>query len=409
MRMSSIERLKKHILSEPTWDRIAIREEIGHTIQNILRMVDFLQPEKEVNEELLEISKKMYIYGALMDVLFNRIQKQKFEWNDLYDLILEVNIEDLIWIEKNDSFDLSPNATPDYSWINETLYYQTPIIWIFYKWAPIFLNSNYGTAIGQKNINTLKEEIKAGTYFSKYYKDGEDKKAQNAVWRLQNGQKYKNLVLEMKNGKKISWNSFGNTDGLEIRIWLDVTAGKQEETDIKHETQSSHINTQEMVELYRWKVRGLIAEHEGELLSNQDYYEIFKVLTKAIDTIWNNSQYMINIINNNQDDSWKILFNPQYTKYLEKSTEEIEAEAKKWILFERNYCQDTIGDISTLVNQLKVDGGSYMCDFTTKNGKTSSWYRVAIIEPELGINITIGIGSDVPTMVDKELLKCLEN
>jgi len=279
------------------------------------------------------------------------------------------------------------------------LYHHTPIIWIFYKWEPIFLNRNYVEALWAENIEILKQHINNWIALEKYYTQESFLLAKEAVSLLKKWEWYKNLELETKDWKLISWNSFWSNTWLEVRVWSNTWLEMRVWQDITHWTfqrkeqdtldnwlSIDSINT---INTFLIRVNQIITPEEINKL------KIFAMFCEILEKIWKDWQYLMNITVDEKD--WKnrdFIFNTNYLNALWFTLEEINFLINNNLLYDKIYTEEELFLIKWLFKVLK-DNWYYIEDFRLRDKnwelKTFSWFRQLIEDKDFWLNRTIWI------------------
>lgn len=282
---------------------------------------------------------------------------------------------------------------------NNKLYHHTPIIWIFYKWEPIFLNRNYVEALWAENIEILKQHINNWIALEKYYTQESFLLAKEAVSLLKKWEWYKNLELETKDWKLISWNSFWSNTWLEVRVWSNTWLEMRVWQDITHWTfqrkeqdtldnwlSLDSINT---INTFLIRVNQIITPEEINKL------KIFAMFCEILEKIWKDWQYLMNITVDEKD--WKnrdFIFNTNYLNALWFTLEEINFLINNNLLYDKIYTEEELFLIKWLFKVLK-DNWYYIEDFRLRDKnwelKTFSWFRQLIEDKDFWLNRTIWI------------------
>lgn len=364
-----------------TWDNLQCWIIVKDTLKEIK---DILECYWEYNEDIENMSKEILFRSLMLDTIFNHIYE--YEWT-LYNEKKEI-------VEKSD------------------LYWHTPNIWIFHKWSPIFLNRNYFEALWATDLETLKEDIKNWLSLRKYYAPESQLIVEHALSKLRLWDWYKNLRLETKNWKIISWNSFWIIDWLEIRIWNDVTNWTFNQWDIAPSSinENLSLDTKQLITKYLnevWKIVNFDA-----IKSQKAKLVIFCMLSSIIDTVWNSSQYLMNTSIEKEEGTKenRMSCNNNYLSVLWLSYEEIIQKIQNNTLYRDHYKWDIEDLVKWLWKTLKKEW-FYFSDFWLIDSqwktKNYSWYRRLLKDEDFGLHRTFGIGNNSLSKEDAELLKYL--
>lgn len=297
------------------------------------------------------------------------------------------------------------------------LYHHTPIIWIFYKWEPIFLNRNYVEALWAENIEILKQHINSWIALEKYYTQESFLLAKEAVSLLKKWEWYKNLELETKDWKLISWNSFWSNTWLEVRVWSNTWLEMRVWQDITHWTfqrkeqdtldnwlSIDSINT---INTFLIRVNQIITPEEINKL------KIFAMFCEILEKIWKDWQYLMNITVDEKD--WKnrdFIFNTNYLNALWFTLEEINFLINNNLLYDKIYTEEELFLIKWLFKVLK-DNWYYIEDFRLRDKnwelKTFSWFRQLIEDKDFWLNRTIWIWTWAKSIDIANLEKLMES
>jgi len=297
------------------------------------------------------------------------------------------------------------------------LYHHTPIIWIFYKWEPIFLNRNYVEALWAENIEILKQHINNWIALEKYYTQESFLLAKEAVSLLKKWEWYKNLELETKDWKLISWNSFWSNTWLEVRVWSNTWLEMRVWQDITHWTfqrkeqdtldnwlSLDSINT---INTFLIRVNQIITPEEINKL------KIFAMFCEILEKIWKDWQYLMNITVDEKD--WKnrdFIFNTNYLNALWFTLEEINFLINNNLLYDKIYTEEELFLIKWLFKVLK-DNWYYIEDFRLRDKnwelKTFSWFRQLIEDKDFWLNRTIWIWTWAKSIDIANLEKLMES
>jgi len=297
------------------------------------------------------------------------------------------------------------------------LYHHTPIIWIFYKWEPIFLNRNYVEALWAENIEILKQHINNWIALEKYYTQESFLLAKEAVSLLKKWEWYKNLELETKDWKLISWNSFWSNTWLEVRVWSNTWLEMRVWQDITHWTfqrkeqdtldnwlSLDSINT---INTFLIRVNQIITPEEINKL------KIFAMFCEILEKIWKDWQYLMNITVDEKD--WKnrdFIFNTNYLNTLWFTLEEINFLINNNLLYDKIYTEEELFLIKWLFKVLK-DNWYYIEDFRLRDKnwelKTFSWFRQLIEDKDFWLNRTIWIWTWAKSIDIANLEKLMES
>lgn len=365
----------------------------------LLRVKQILETRKIQNSEIQKMMKDILIRAYIIDKIFNPLHPQEYDLYCWEDVFVRSDIFSLLW------------QTQDEAHEENELYHHTPSIWVFFNGIPVFLNHNYIEALWAENEAILKEDIINNIALEKYYTPESAKLAREALERLTNGEWYKDLILETKIGKKISWNSFGSTDGLEIRIGNDISHWefKNTQTNGLIEYEWTELNTMNCVQNFIWQVEHIL---KGNIdTQDKNILILFSILWSIVDRIWNDGQFLMNITSNN-DIEEPMIFNSKYAKALKRTKEEIEKKAKDGTLWPETYDYYTNELIQWLMKVLEEEW-YYISDFPMKdsvgNTKNLSWWRFQLKKIKFWIDITVWIWNASISKVNAELEKYYSN
>ena len=362
----------------------------------LLRVKNILDINWDFTQEISNLSKDLYTMSYMLDTIFNPLNKQKTQksWN----------LSNLDWNEEDNE------SNED----NE-LYYYTPAIWVFLNWFPFLLSQNYVNAIWAESLDKLKKDITQWKVLEKYYTENSKIKAEKAIKELSEWKSYKNLILETKLWKKISWNSFWNKWWLEIRIWNDITNWEFSISNIKEQEileqedfSKIWLETSYMVDQYISQVKNILNKTELEKL------EVFKNFCTILEKVWIDWQNAMNLTINDiweeQEIYKKVLYNPNYIWLFWLKIEEAEEKIKSWYFLQK-YDLLEQKTIKWMFKVLEQDW-YYIHDFTMKNSfwesVTRSWFRVLIQQNILWVKRTFGIGSNSISDENFELINFLK-
>lgn len=388
MEISQIESFKKPTQApiEATilkaWDTIKL---------TLFRVHIILNNNNSNSNEIISLIKEILTRAYILDKLFNPIEKKHDDWDFLL-TSSQINWLNL-WENHYQEDELEENE----------IYYHTPSIWIFFNWKPIFLNHNYVEALWATDEETLKQDIIDGIALEKYYEEDSVWVAKNAVSRLKKWDWYTNLILVTKKWKKISWNSFWSNDWLEVRIWNDITLWQFKNTSIQWLEQYDWItlNTEKIVRTFIEKVNHILNDDDKKRL------EVFIYLSKVLDTIWNNWQFLMNTTEM-LDPNYKMLFNWNYAKALKRTKDDIIQKSQNRKLWEVTYDSETLSELDDLMERLHNDW-YYIHDFPMIDSewrkKVYSWLRFIIEDFDFWIHRTFGIWNNTISKVTAELEK----
>lgn len=348
----------------------------------LLKVKEILENHWEYNDKIETLTKEILTRAIMLDTTFNH----------LYDLTWHTGWwNQVIEKEYND------------------LYYHTPAIWIFFNWAPIFLNKNYVDALWAESADTLKQDIIQKKALEKYYIPESQWVAKTAILKLWFWEGYKDLKLTTVWWKTISWNSFWKRDWLEIRIWNDVTywTFKRSEIGTSINNEDLTLKTKQLIYSYIievWKIINLDPSDRWRLM-------VFALLSEILDKIWNDGQFLMNMtIEKNENSENRMTCNNNYLNAIWLTLEELEEKIRNNTLYRDHYTKETEILIKWLWETLKEEW-YYISDFTMldKNRvpKNYSWYRKLIEIKELWIHRTFGIWNNAISEDNAEIMRLI--
>lgn len=351
------------------------------------------QNKKNHNSEKFEITNENAFdienFEKMVIDIFSRANMLDSLFSDLNNVD---RVEELIALM---DWEYDSSVDSDFNWEEaEKYYHNRPIVWIFFKWKPLFLNQNYLMCLWTHNLKELKEDIIAWAVFEKYYATWSDIKAKEYVSKLQNWESYEWLVLETKDWKKISWNSYWNKDWLEIRIWEDITywrLNKEESNENKEKNNDLSLNTKGLINKFKSEVSKVIEIWENEI----KLLDIFGYLSSILDNVWEKWQFLMNTTTEDKNWNKNFKYNLKYWKEIQKSDN----------VYNKNYSQETQDYINQLF-KLWENEWMYVEDFML-NWKIYSWLRIFFESKLLWIKWSFGMWTDAKSKDIAELEKSL--
>lgn len=347
-----------------------------------------LEDQNRWNASLESTSKEIIARSMMLEMSFNHIAE--YDYESLDDIIVGVN------------------GIDDFEWVLESAdtYAFTPIVGIFYKGRPVFLNKNYVKALGWENVEEIRNEVEQGVSLSRYTPESQEI-AKQAVAKLKNGESYKNLILETRQGRVISWNSFGNPHALEIRIWHDITNGVFSNTEKQEENfiPQTSLQTNQLVMKYLWEVHRILPFSKDEVIKMMH----FASLSELLDIVWNDGQLIMNASVEPQETggSSQVIANSNYLHALGLTYDSFLQKVKDETLYNEHYDRETLLLIRWLWKTLKNEW-YYFSDFPLKDSsgisKSYSWYRRLLEDKDFWIYRTFGIGNNAISDDERSLL-----
>ena len=373
---------------------------VSEIIENVLLQVKSVLEKSDLyTKEVESLSRELYSRACIIDTVFNPLEPQD-DSIDIWEFDITLNEDNISeWKEKNE------------------IYYHTPSIWVFIDWLPVFLSHNYVEALWASDIETLRQDIIDWIALNKYYTEKSSLEAKEALKKLKAWEWYKNLVLETKTGKKISWNSFGYKNWIEIRIWNDITNGKfskeetrENETNNDEDLNSLALWTRFYIKNYVHRVKDII-----EIPKHfEDSLKIFILLWEVLEKVWTDWQYLMNMtVNENMDGEnmySEMMYNSNYKNALWLNVNELNEKIRNWTLMLEHYSSDTQELIKWLAKSLQNDW-YYIDEFPIIDNNfkqtTYSWFRKVIEQKELWVKRSLWIWTDAISDHNAEIEKFL--
>ncbi|MDD5769785.1 MAG: hypothetical protein PHE25_02355 [Candidatus Gracilibacteria bacterium] len=370
-------------------DTLRVAELVKSVFLKVQKVLETRNSELLNKEALMETMKRLLTKAYMLDITFNALPNDRVGSFGIFSLG-----------EKEEG--------------ENSLYDYTPSIGVFLDGIPVFLSQNYVEALGADDLETLKKEIKDGTYLDRYYTKKSAIKARDFLADLKDGGSYAELILETETGNKISWNSFGSsngTNGVEIRLGNDITHGVKKGTDTNDISLSQYngitLDTQKEIQDFANQVSSILDENDFKNLA------IFYHLSAILDRVWNDGQHIINTTEINLDGTSKMgEFNTRYARALKRNKNEIIQMSEAGNLWTETYDEKTMFLISGLMETLKNDGyykESFGMLDRERVKKWFNWFRALIKDKEFGINATFGIGNNTVSEEDNLLNSILLN
>ncbi|MBW7955075.1 hypothetical protein H3C61_04655 [Candidatus Gracilibacteria bacterium] len=363
--------------------------QVGNVVKEVLLKIDTLLKNSGATDDFLLTEKKEILLRAYMiDKLFNPIGELSNNGDQIINLF--------------DGLDNGTNPK-----VKNEIYHNTPSIGIFYKGNPIFLNHNYIDALDAENEEVLKNDL-INKSLDKYYTKESVEIARESIKKLSEGEKYFNLFLETINGRKLSWNSFGFNNGLEIRVGNDISYGTYGNSDNLDNNKFDGFNfdTGFIVNSFIKRVERVL--HKPLESKEKNILTLYGFLSKILDIIWNEGQFLMNITSLN--DLNYIKFNERYAKAIKMHQGEIIEKYKNNSLWSELYDDNTLMLIEGLYTILK-EMGFYIADFSMKDNfgkkRNYSWLRFKIEDKDFSIDKTFGIGNYALSKEDDYIKKYL--
>lgn len=363
--------------------------QVWNVVKEVLLKIDTLLKNSWATDDFLLTEKKEILLRAYMiDKLFNPIWELSNNWDQIINLF--------------DGLDNWTNPK-----VKNEIYHNTPSIWIFYKWNPIFLNHNYIDALDAENEEVLKNDL-INKSLDKYYTKESVEIARESIKKLSEWEKYFNLFLETINWRKLSWNSFWFNNWLEIRVWNDISYWTYWNSDNLDNNKFDWFNfdTWFIVNSFIKRVERVL--HKPLESKEKNILTLYWFLSKILDIIWNEWQFLMNITSLN--DLNYIKFNERYAKAIKMHQGEIIEKYKNNSLWSELYDDNTLMLIEWLYTILK-EMWFYIADFSMKDNfwkkRNYSWLRFKIEDKDFSIDKTFGIWNYALSKEDDYIKKYL--
>ncbi len=258
---------------------------------------------------------------------------------------------------------------------------------------PLILTPGYVEWIWASSLRELLLAIKENKVLETYYVEESAKIANNFLAKLENLKWYEWLILELKNWKKISWNSvwlednfWGLSNSFQVRVWTNVTNWEFNQW-LKLAWKNNWINldTSLVILEYVKNVNKILNIWIPEKLLYRLFF--FRLIARTLDFAWNKSQFIMNFTNTKvkhttipEENPWLILpekwisFNWLYPWALGLTRDETITRINNWTLFQSIYWDTE----TALINEL-MKNWNYCSDFNLKTPdwetRTFSWVR----------------------------------
>lgn len=377
--ISTLETLERLKWLDPEVDEIEISFSLNLAINYIEKKLNWiLENSHQLEQQEIEEKVKKIFW------MFEDIQIRAFMLESLFKDFSKNNKDLNLW-------DIRDIDSSEY-------YHFRPLVGIFYKWKPIFLNQNYVQWLWAESLSQLKEDIENGVVYEKYYEEWSDELAKEHVSKLKKWEWYKNLVLITKSWRIISFNSFWSIDWLEIRIWEDITNWRLNENEKNQNSENENefeLKTDLLINEFKSQVNDLVKLPE----KINSIFETFWYISKILDTIWNDWQFLMNYTVQKWDNPKKIVYNKKYHSALPD-------KSKSWD-FSQTYWVEKANEIESYINMWKTYG--YYVEHFTMWDKVYWWLRAVLSnKAKKDTTISFWMWTDVISNEDQYILEQLK-